>query len=176
MRPPLTHCSLADRRLSATVAHASGAARLVESEAHTITLEAIANRRSVRKFESRPIPREDIERILTAATQAPSAKNGQPWRFVVLEGGQNRRLAHMMLDQAEKLKVQGVGIGSLEWTAKSMLPAPVTIVAMNAHPPEEVPARLYDDWNLVMLQSTGAATVGRKGGGSVPAPGGPAPR
>ena len=113
-RPPLTHGSLRDRRLPAALAEASGAARLVESEAHMNTLEAIANRRSIRKFESRPIPREDIERVITAAIQAPSAKNAQPWRFVVLEGEKNRRLAQMMLDEAEKLMAQGVGIGSLD--------------------------------------------------------------
>lgn len=121
------------------------------------TLDAIAGRRSIRRFDGRPIPRADLERILTAAIQAPSAKNVQPWRFVVLEGEKNRQLARIMLDEASELKSAGVGIGSLEWTANAMLAAPVSIVVINTHPPDEVPAEFHDDWNFVMLQSTGAA-------------------
>lgn len=48
-------------------------------------LKAIAERRCVRKYESRPIPRDTIEAIITAGNQAPSAMNSQPWRFVVID-------------------------------------------------------------------------------------------
>ena len=62
------------------------------------TLQAIASRRSVRRYQSRPIPRELIERRLAATAQAPSAKNQQPRRFVVLEGRKRDELVRIMLD------------------------------------------------------------------------------
>jgi nicotinate-nucleotide--dimethylbenzimidazole phosphoribosyltransferase len=50
------------------------------------TLEAIAQRRSIRRFRPDPIPDDVLLRILTAGTQAPSGGNSQPWRFVVVQG------------------------------------------------------------------------------------------
>jgi nitroreductase len=49
------------------------------------TLEAIFTRRSVRDFTGEPIKEEDLEDLLRAAMQAPSAKNEQPWHFVVID-------------------------------------------------------------------------------------------
>ncbi len=47
-------------------------------------LEAIHTRRSIRKYEPTPLTHEEIETLLRAAMAAPSAGNGQPWRFVVV--------------------------------------------------------------------------------------------
>jgi nitroreductase len=47
--------------------------------------EAILKRRTVREFESTPIPEEHITRILDAARYAPTAGNVQPWKFVVIK-------------------------------------------------------------------------------------------
>jgi coenzyme F420-0:L-glutamate ligase/coenzyme F420-1:gamma-L-glutamate ligase len=49
-------------------------------------LDAIANRRSIRRYRREPVPREIIEVVLEAATWAPSAHNRQPWRFAVAQG------------------------------------------------------------------------------------------
>ena len=46
---------------------------------------AIDQRRSIRRYLPGPIDESAIERILVAATQAPSAHNKQPWRFTVLD-------------------------------------------------------------------------------------------
>ena len=46
------------------------------------TLEAIAKRRSIRRFKSTPVPRVMIEKLLEVTVQAPSAKNRQPWQEV----------------------------------------------------------------------------------------------
>ncbi len=48
-------------------------------------LEAIAARKSVRAFLDRPVEEEVLRRILEAARLAPSARNGQEWRFVVVQ-------------------------------------------------------------------------------------------
>ena len=48
-------------------------------------IHAIMTRRSVRHFKPDPIPEELVEQLLHAAMQAPSAHNGQPWHFVVID-------------------------------------------------------------------------------------------
>jgi len=48
-------------------------------------IEAIKNRRSIRKYKSDPVPDEVILELLECARLAPSAHNSQPWRFVVLK-------------------------------------------------------------------------------------------
>jgi nitroreductase len=48
------------------------------------TWDAITARRNVRDFDDRPLPRELLERILEAGRRAPSARNRQPWDFVVV--------------------------------------------------------------------------------------------
>ena len=47
-------------------------------------LEAIYARRSIRKYEERPVEKEKIELLLMAAMAAPSAMNIKPWEFVVV--------------------------------------------------------------------------------------------
>lgn len=47
---------------------------------------AVQLRRSIRKFQDRPVPRGDLEAILEAGRRAPSAKNRQPWHFTVVQG------------------------------------------------------------------------------------------
>ena len=47
--------------------------------------EAIRSRTSVRSYRSDPIEEDKLERILDAARLAPSGKNGQPWRFIVIK-------------------------------------------------------------------------------------------
>lgn len=44
----------------------------------------ILARRSVRVFRSKQVPEHLVRRVLEAARYAPSAGNGQPWRFVVV--------------------------------------------------------------------------------------------
>lgn len=55
-------------------------------------LELVKKRRSTRKFRSAPVEREKIERCLEAARLAPSACNGQPWRFLVVESAPLRQV------------------------------------------------------------------------------------
>jgi nitroreductase len=48
-------------------------------------LEAIFSRRSIRKFLDRAVPEEMVQKLLAAAMQAPSARNQQPWQFLVID-------------------------------------------------------------------------------------------
>lgn len=47
-------------------------------------LDVIMTRTSIRSFTGEPVSKEQLETILKAGMAAPSAMNGQPWRFVVV--------------------------------------------------------------------------------------------
>jgi nitroreductase len=48
------------------------------------TWEAIASRRNVRSFAGRPVPAADLDQILEAGRRSPSARNRQPWDFILV--------------------------------------------------------------------------------------------
>jgi len=48
-------------------------------------LEAIHTRRSIRKYEERPVPEEMIRQVLGAAMMAPTARDQRPWHFLVID-------------------------------------------------------------------------------------------
>lgn len=48
-------------------------------------IEAIMTRRSIRKFEKRSVSENDVKTIIEAAMMAPSARNTQPWHFIVIK-------------------------------------------------------------------------------------------
>ncbi|MGF1587383.1 MAG: nitroreductase family protein [Bacteroidales bacterium] len=48
------------------------------------TIEAIRTRRSIRKFKDISVSPEKIEAVLEAGMYAPSARNEQPWHFMVI--------------------------------------------------------------------------------------------
>ena len=59
-------------------------------------IEVIKKRRSVRKFESKPVPEEIIKDILDCARLAPTAINIQPWIFgAVIDPDLKREIADM---------------------------------------------------------------------------------
>jgi F420 biosynthesis protein FbiB-like protein len=61
--------------------------------------DAIKERRSIRKYSTKPVPQEAVEEVLVAAGWAPSAHNAQPWRFIVLaDPAVKRELAEAMAE------------------------------------------------------------------------------
>jgi len=54
-------------------------------------LEAIVQRRSIRKYKEKPIPKDLLYKILDAGRWAPSAHNSQPCMFIILEDEKVRR-------------------------------------------------------------------------------------
>ena len=64
--------------------------------------QAILERRSTPSFDGKPIPAEDLKKILEAGLHAPSGYNMQPWRFVVVQGtDQKKRLRGASYNQAK---------------------------------------------------------------------------
>jgi len=64
---------------------------------------AIAARRDIRRYRPDAVPAEVLERVLTAAHQAPSVGHSQPWRFVVVRDPAVRDEAAVLTDR-ERLR------------------------------------------------------------------------
>lgn len=58
--------------------------------------ETIRSRQSVGKVKEDAVPREMIEKLLSAAVQAPNHYKVRPWRFVVLTGEGRNKLGEVM--------------------------------------------------------------------------------
>ena len=95
-------------------------------------METVSRRRSIRRFKDAPVPRELIEKLLAAAVLAPSAKNRQPWRFVVLQGTARAKLARLMTEGAEAVEARGEATHSCRHSARIVAQAPVTILVFNS--------------------------------------------
>jgi nitroreductase len=55
-------------------------------------LDAIRSYRPCAQYNSRPVPPEKLKNVLAAARLAPSQHNLQPWRFVVVQDDERKRL------------------------------------------------------------------------------------
>ncbi|TVR42131.1 MAG: NAD(P)H nitroreductase [Bacteroidia bacterium] len=84
--------------------------------------ELLLKRESTRKYLSRPVEKDAIERIMEACRLAPSACNSQPWRFVVVT------------DPGLKDRVAQATFGKVLRFNRFVVEAPV-IVALVAEPP-----------------------------------------
>lgn len=106
-----------------------------EDQATHPGLELLRQRKSVRRFQEEPVPRELVEQVLEAATWAPSAHNRQPWRFAVLDApGPKARLAEQMgADFRRDLLADGIhpeqADAQVERSRQRIVQAPVVIVA-----------------------------------------------
>ncbi len=57
---------------------------------------AMDQRRSIRAFLDKPVPRADIENIIKYAGKSPSAINLQPWEYVITYGSEKDRLVRRL--------------------------------------------------------------------------------
>ena len=67
-------------------------------------MDAIRTRRSIRKYDDKPISDDMVREILDAAMMAPSAGNAQPWRFLVVN---DRTILGGMVDMSPYIKMVG---------------------------------------------------------------------
>ncbi len=63
-------------------------------------LKIIEGRRSIRKFKTQAVPKEDILKIIKAASMAPSGANQQNWSFVVVTDRVTKERMRMAVDDA----------------------------------------------------------------------------
>jgi len=120
--------------------------------------EAIARRRSIRKYKDRPVPHDLLAKLLDAAIKAPSGSNRQPWRFVVLEGPAKDRLVEIFSGEVNRMRAAGDDIGSAAESARIMGQAPVAILVYDPlWTPDEDHNGANRHRSLVDTQSVGAA-------------------
>jgi len=55
-------------------------------------MQAIRDRRSIRRYESKAVPDDKLQQVLEAGRWAPSASNRQPWKFIVVKDGKLRSM------------------------------------------------------------------------------------
>lgn len=99
---------------------------------------SIYERRSIRKYQDKQVERELIEEIIDAGRMAPSAKNRQPWRYIVLGGKSKTDFLEQMQkgilrEESENatLPNSANGIADAKNTWKIMVSVPVLIVILN---------------------------------------------
>ena len=63
-------------------------------------LEGLATTRAIRRYRDEPIPEEELNRILFAASRAPTGSNRQNFRFLVLTDGPKARAVKSLLGES----------------------------------------------------------------------------
>jgi nitroreductase len=94
------------------------------------TWDAIRARRNVRTYKSDPLTEEDLHRIVEAGWRAPSAKNRQPWDFVIVTNP----------DRLRELSTVWQG-------ARHIATAPAAVVLVAPEPPDER-RKVIDQYDL----------------------------
>lgn len=101
-------------------------------------IKEIYDRRSIRKFRQEPVPRDLLEGILQAGIAAPSSKNRQPWKFVVVSGTAKKDMLQQMqkglLREASEKAVLPRSreyIHGAEYTLKIMEEVPVIVFVVD---------------------------------------------
>ncbi len=145
-------------------------------------ISAIYDRRSIRKFTDKPIPQKDITDIIQSGIKAPSSKNRQPWKYIVVQGNVKEEMLEVFRQGIEReendnalLPESKQHIAAAKYTVDIMAEAPTIIFVVNSLgksilselTPEE---RVYEICNI---QSIGASiqnmllTATEKGIGSL---------
>ncbi|MEM7533448.1 MAG: nitroreductase family protein [Chloroflexota bacterium] len=119
----------------------------------------IHNRRSIRRYQPRPVERALIEQLLNAATWAPSAHNRQPWRFcVVMEDATKHRLSQNMGDRWRRdLTADGADPAFIERRVRisharitgagALIVAAMTMSDMDTYPDDK---RDFAEWTMAV--------------------------
>lgn len=97
--------------------------------------EAIHGRRSVGKVKPDALPREIVEKLLSAGVQAPNHYKVRPWRFVVLTGDGRKKLGDVMAASFAD-RNPGLPTEALDKPRATPLMAPV-VIAVGVDKPSE---------------------------------------
>lgn len=128
-------------------------------------LEAVNERRSIRKYKKEEIPASMVEEILQAGMLAPSSKNRQPWKFIVVTQKAKEEMLEVFRQGLEReknspmLPESAPYISGAEYTLQVMKQAPVVIFIVNTLGLEIGRSLTPDEriFELCNAQSIGAA-------------------
>lgn len=102
--------------------------------------DAIYSRRSIRKYSNKAVEKELIVQIIDAARMAPSAKNRQPWKYIVLTDKSRAEFLDAMRKGIEREETDSPrlpnsknGLADAKFTLKVMEQAPVIIAVINTN-------------------------------------------
>lgn len=129
-------------------------------------IPAIYDRRSIRKFIDKPISKEDITDIIQSGIKAPSSKNRQPWKYIVIQGDAKEEMLKVFRKGIEReendtalLPQSKQHIAAAKYTVNIMSEAPTVILVVNSMgksileelTPEE---RIYDICNIQSISAS----------------------
>ncbi|MFW5709015.1 MAG: nitroreductase family protein [Chloroflexota bacterium] len=134
-------------------------------EHYTPTMTTILSRRSLRRYQTKPIPENVIWQILKAGHWAPSAHNRQPWRLAVIQSASAKEQlaramgARLRSDLEHDQVPEDVIVKDVNRSYDRITSAPVLIllclsmVDMDSYPDEQ---RNTNEW-VMAVQSTAMA-------------------
>jgi len=62
--------------------------------------ETVEKRKSIRKFNAKNVPIEDLKKMIDCARIAPSALNNQPWNFVIIQNPEKKKKIRELYENA----------------------------------------------------------------------------
>ena len=102
-------------------------------------ISAIYDRRSIRKFLDKPISQEDIMDIIQSGVKAPSSKNRQPWKYIVIQGTAKAEMLKVFRQGIEREENENAllpqskqHIPAAKYTVDIMEEAPTIIFVVNS--------------------------------------------
>lgn len=109
----------------------------------------IKERRSIRKFSTQEVDDSVTDRLIECARLCQSAKNRQPWKFMILRDKEKDKIAKIMLELFEQKDIELPGyVNSSKSSANVILNAPVLILVLREKD---------EEWNIGDYLSIGAA-------------------
>jgi nitroreductase len=88
--------------------------------------QLLATQRAIRKFDGQAVDDTAIEKVLKAATRAPSARNVQPWRFIVIRERETKARLGQIFDE---LGQQYYGAGAPDRQPWAEVPVLIVVCA-----------------------------------------------
>lgn len=102
-------------------------------------ISAIYDRRSIRKFSDKPVLKEDITDIIQSGVKAPSSKNRQPWKYIVIQGDSKEEMLKVFRQGIEREENESAllpqskqHIAAAKYTVNIMAEAPVIVFVVNS--------------------------------------------
>lgn len=101
-------------------------------------ISAIYDRRSIRKFLNKPIQEKDLTDIIQCGMKAPSSKNRQPWKYIVVQGTAKEEMLNVFRqgiwreeNGSALLPQSKQHIAAAKYTVDIMSQAPVIVFVVN---------------------------------------------
>lgn len=101
---------------------------------------SIDQRRSIRKFLDKPIPKQELLEILQSGLKAPSSKNSQPWNYTVVQDQAKAEMLQAFRQGLQRMENDPLLpppfkplISAAKQTANIMENAPLILLAVNPY-------------------------------------------